>query len=266
MVAKIGDFDGDDRRHQWGAETSTQPLAIMHAKPSPTRVVRGYVAIICTVVSWLIYMITMILSLFVNNPSLTLRFVVEGVLYMTIVTTLIFSALVYLTTRQGALYRFIRHERVPRAMLDDHFAHNYDKGITVLIPSYVEQPKVVEKTIWSAALQEFPDLAVVLLIDDPPHPNNDEARAILKASRELMPKVLAELAAPAERFTKARDETVAALADQMDARLVWSHAVRKTIVRPRNGWSIRPTHGWSKIIPTISSATRYCAVLHATCV
>lgn len=218
MVAKIGDFDGDDRRHQWGAETSTQPLAIMHAKPSPTRVVRGYVAIICTVVSWLIYMITMILSLFVNNPSLTLRFVVEGVLYMTIVTTLIFSALVYLTTRQGALYRFIRHERVPRAMLDDHFAHNYDKGITVLIPSYVEQPKVVEKTIWSAALQEFPDLAVVLLIDDPPHPKNDEARAILKASRELMPKVLAELAAPAERFTKARDETVAALADQMDAR------------------------------------------------
>ena len=81
MVAKIGDFDGDDRRHQWGAETSTQPLAIMHAKPSPTRVVLGYVAIICTVVSWLIYMITMILSLFVNNPSLTLRFVVEGVLY-----------------------------------------------------------------------------------------------------------------------------------------------------------------------------------------
>ena len=135
-MARIGDAEGGDRKHQWGAETSTQPLAIMHAKPSPTRVVLGYVAIICTVVSWLIYMITMILSLFVNNPSLTLRFVVEGVLYMTIVTTLIFSALVYLTTRQGALYRFIRHERVPRAMLDDHFAHNYDKGITVLIPSY----------------------------------------------------------------------------------------------------------------------------------
>ena len=113
----------------------------MHDKPSPTRVVLGYVAIACTVISWLIYMITMILSLFVNNPSLTLRFVVESVLYMTIVTTLIFSALVYLATRQGALYRFIRHERVPRAMLDNHFAHNYGKGITVLIPSYVETAK-----------------------------------------------------------------------------------------------------------------------------
>lgn len=156
-----------DRKYQWGAETSTRPLAIMHAQPSPVCIVFGYIAIVCTVISWLVYMITMILSLFINNPSLTLRFVVEGVLYMTIVTTLIFSALVYLVTRQGAMYRFLRHERVPRAMLDDHFSRNYDKGITVLIPSYVEQPKVVEKTIWSAALQEFPDLAVVLLIDDP---------------------------------------------------------------------------------------------------
>ena len=141
-VAKQGGGNkGGDRKHQWGAETSTQPLAIMHDKPSPTRVVLGYVAIACTVISWLIYMITMILSLFVNNPSLTLRFVVESVLYMTIVTTLIFSALVYLATRQGALYRFIRHERVPRAMLDNHFAHNYGKGITVLIPSYAETAK-----------------------------------------------------------------------------------------------------------------------------
>ena len=207
-----------DRKYQWGAETSTRPLAIMHAQPSPVCIVFGYIAIVCTVISWLVYMITMILSLFINNPSLTLRFVVEGVLYMTIVTTLIFSALVYLVTRQGAMYRFLRHERVPRAMLDDHFSRNYDKGITVLIPSYVEQPKVVEKTIWSAALQEFPDLAVVLLIDDPPHPKNDEARAILKASRELMPKVLTELAQPGKRFTQARDEVMAILSDQMDAR------------------------------------------------
>lgn len=138
-----------DRKYQWGAETSTRPLAIMHAQPSPVCIVFGYIAIVCTVISWLVYMITMILSLFINNPSLTLRFVVEGVLYMTIVTTLIFSALVYLVTRQGAMYRFLRHERVPRAMLDDHFSRNYDKGITVLIPSYVEQPKVVEKTIGS---------------------------------------------------------------------------------------------------------------------
>lgn len=103
-MAKIGGNEGGNRKHQWGAETSTQPLAIMHAKPSPTRVVLGYVAIACTVISWLVYMITMILSLFVNNPSLTLRFVVEGVLYMTIVTTLIFQCARLLDyTARGAI-------------------------------------------------------------------------------------------------------------------------------------------------------------------
>lgn len=81
MVIRAGSNRGNksgDRKYQWGAETSTRPLAIMHAQPSPVCIVFGYIAIVCTVISWLVYMITMILSLFINNPSLTLRFVVEG--------------------------------------------------------------------------------------------------------------------------------------------------------------------------------------------
>lgn len=209
---------------QWGAETSTQPLSIMHTKPSGRRIVLGYIAMVCTVVSYLVYMVTMILTMFVNNPDITLRFVIEDVLYLVIVTTLIFSAMVYLVTRQGAMRRFLTHERVPRAILDEYFSHQYDKGITVLIPSYVEQPKVVEKTIWSAALQEFPDLAIVLLIDDPPYPKNDENRRILEACRALMPSVIDELSKPAERFRQHRDEAAATFKDQVLAR-------RSTIAR-----------------------------------
>ncbi|NME62682.1 glycosyltransferase family 2 protein [Bifidobacterium thermophilum] len=203
---------------QWGAETSTRPLAIMHAKPSGMRIILGYVAMGATVISYTVYMVTMILTMFVNNPDITLRFVIEDVLYLVIVTTLIFSAMVYLVTRQGAMRRFLTHERVPRAVLDEHYAHGYDKGITVLIPSYVEQPKVVAKTIWSAALQEFPDLAVVLLIDDPPHPKNDESRQILEACRSLVPSILDELARPAKRFTEHRNLATKALAGQVHAR------------------------------------------------
>ena len=206
------------RRYQWGAETSTQPLAIMHSKPTARRIITGYVAIAVTCIAWLVYVITMVLTLFVYNPHITLRFVIEGVLYLSIVTTLIFSALVYLITRQGALYRFIRHERVPRAMLDAHFAHDYQHGITVLIPSYVEQPKVVEKTVWSALLQEFPDIAVVLLIDDPPRPKNQESADILAACRALMPRVLKELAQPAQQFTQARDRAIKQLQGSMIVR------------------------------------------------
>ena len=213
-----GHEERDVRRHQWGAETTTQPLAIMHEKPKPSRIVLGYVAIVFTVIAWLVYMITMILTLFVYNDHVTLRFVIEGVLYLGIVTTLIFSAMVYLVTRQGALHRFLQHERVPRAMLDEHFSHDYDKGITVLIPSYVEQPKVVEKTIWSAALQEFPDEAVVLLIDDPPHPKTDENRAILQACRGLVPKIMRELSEPSHRFEQTRQRVRTELAGQTYVR------------------------------------------------
>ena len=77
----------------------------------------------------------------------------------------------YLMARQGALYRFRDHARVPRGELDRHFAE-YAEGITVLVPSYAEEPEVVRATLWSAALQEFPDLKVVLLLDDPPHPSD----------------------------------------------------------------------------------------------
>ncbi|MGO5288340.1 glycosyltransferase family 2 protein [Pseudoscardovia suis] len=208
----------DGRSRQWGAERSTQPLSIMHDRPTGRKIVTGYCAMIMTVVCYVVYMVRMVLTLFVHNPNITLRFVLEGVLYLLIVTVLIFSAMVYLVTRQGAMRRFIKHHRIPRAMLDEHFDHGYSKGITVLIPSYVEQPKVVEKTIWSAALQEFPDIAIVLLIDDPPNPKDDEHRRILKASRDLMPKVMDELAAPAARFRDARDKARDEMQDHTYAR------------------------------------------------
>ncbi len=206
------------RGRQWGAERSTQPLSIMHDRPSGRKIVAGYVAMAMTVVCYVVYMVRMILTLFVRNPDITLRFALEGVLYLLIVTVLIFSAMVYLVTRQGAMRRFATHRRIPRAMLDEHFDHGYSKGITVLVPSYVEQPKVVEKTIWSAALQEFPDIAIVLLIDDPPHPRDEERRHILEASRDLVPRVMDELAEPAKRFQDARADARRRLHGQVYAR------------------------------------------------
>ena len=50
--------------------------------------------------------------------------------------------------------------------------------LTVLVPSYREDARVVRQTLLSAALQEYPDLRIVLLIDDPPSPN-DPAHGVL---------------------------------------------------------------------------------------
>ena len=41
--------------------------------------------------------------------------------------------------------------------------------LTAIIPSYKEERRVIRQTLLSAALQEFPNIRVVLLIDDPPN-------------------------------------------------------------------------------------------------
>ncbi|NKX49109.1 glycosyltransferase [Arthrobacter deserti] len=108
----------------------------------------------------------------------------------------------YLLARQGALHRFREHKRAPRGELDRHFAEYHD-GITVLVPSYAEEPDVVRATLWSAALQEFPDLRVVLLLDDPPFPTDPAVKERLEQTRALAGEIEARLRAPALRFRDA---------------------------------------------------------------
>lgn len=108
----------------------------------------------------------------------------------------------YLLARHGALQRFASHVRVPRAELDRHFAGN-DGTMTVLVPSYSEEPDVIRATLWSAALQEYPSMRVVLLLDDPPFPSDPDVAARLERSRAITAEIQEELAEPASRFTTA---------------------------------------------------------------
>ncbi|WP_245933602.1 glycosyltransferase family 2 protein [Arthrobacter livingstonensis] len=108
----------------------------------------------------------------------------------------------YLMARQGALYRFRDHKRVPRGELDRHFAQ-YNDGITVLVPSYAEEVQVVRATLWSAALQEFPHLKVVLLLDDPPTPSDPLAAERLEATRALSAEISQALSVPSARVNAA---------------------------------------------------------------
>lgn len=208
MTHETRDADADtpSRRHQVGAERSTEPLPVLHSRPSALRLVLGRLAIVVTVLSWAMYVITTVLRRVIENELTTLGTVIETVVYLGIVTLLSFSALMYLVSRQGAYIRFRSHQRVPRAQVDRHFSVPDPRhGITVLIPSYVEETHVVVKTIWSAALQEFPDLQVVLLIDDPPNPCDPERLHDLETTRRLGETVMSALAAPSSRLTHARD-------------------------------------------------------------
>lgn len=190
---------GAVRRRQWGAEKRSEPLSIVHPRPSRRKIILGRLGILVTLLAWVTYVISTILRELANNPNAGFRFQFETVSYLVVVTFLTFSALMYLIARQGALYRFRDHLRVPRGELDRHFA-GYDDGITVLVPSYAEEPQVVRATLWSAALQEFPDLKVVLLLDDPPHPKDPADLAKLEKTRSLAAEISATMSIPAARF------------------------------------------------------------------
>lgn len=187
-------------RRQWGSERVTAPMAIKHPVPSLKKIVLGRLAILVTIVAWLMYVVTTIMREFIEGDRDSLRFVLEAVSYVAVVTALTFSASMYLLARQGALYRFRDHVRTPRGPLDQHFdgADNHD--MTVLVPSYKEEISVIAKTLWSAALQEFPSKRVVLLIDDPPNPTNPDDEKQLMAARELPAQIGAELEAPRRRL------------------------------------------------------------------
>jgi cellulose synthase/poly-beta-1,6-N-acetylglucosamine synthase-like glycosyltransferase/chitodextrinase len=128
----------------------------------------------------------------------------ESVLYLFIVSLLTVSALAYLLSRLGFFYRTRTHHRASRAILDQFFDTN-TPTLTTIIPSYQEDARVIRNTLLSAALQEYPDKRVVLLIDDPFVPKTAQAREQLEAARALPGEITRLLSGPVSRFTRALD-------------------------------------------------------------
>ncbi len=129
--------------------------------------------------------------------------VFEQIVFIAIVYFLIYGNLVYQAARLGYLKRRLAHKPEDRATLERIYDRARPPSLTLLIPSYREEPRVVRQTLLSAALMEYPGRRVVLLIDDPPEPSDQEAAAGLFAMRELPNRVRAMLEAPAARFDAA---------------------------------------------------------------
>ena len=189
------------RRRQIGSERRTQPLPTVHLRPSDRKIALARIAVVLTIVLWAAYVISTVLRQFLDR-SVNFNFTMQAVSYVVIVTFLCFSALMYLVARLGALQRFRSHVRVPRAELDRHFG-DHASSITVLVPSYAEEPGVVRQTLWSAALQEYPSMRVVLLLDDPPFPTNQAVLDRLNRTRALGHEITDALSEPRERFWQA---------------------------------------------------------------
>ena len=172
-------------------------------------------ALFFTAVAWLVYLIEQILRL--SRTDLNGYVLAETVVYLTLVTLLTLSAAAYLLSRIGYFDRINSHRRVPRSRIDNHFSE-HSPSLTVLVPSYREEERIIQLTMLSAALQEFSNMRVVLLIDDPPNPADVEHRLTLERTRNLVTYLNKHLEYPRQKFENAlaafeREHNGATIAD-----------------------------------------------------
>lgn len=177
------------------------PLPMLHNKPSILKLTLSRLSIVLTIVFWLFYIFSTIIRQLIDNPQ-SYGFTMEAFSYSFVVSILTFSSLMYLIARHGALETFRKHSRVPRAVLDKFYSKN-QPAVTVLIPSYREEYSIIRKTLLSVALQEYPKLRVVLLIDDNPNPNNKDDKKLLEQTRMMGKEIENLFIKPYKHFLEA---------------------------------------------------------------
>src|SRR5262249_1383750 len=109
--------------------------------------------------------------------------------FLAIVGFLIYGGLVYQLARLGYLRRLRRHRPASEPALHRFFHDPQVPSVTVLVPSYREDPRVVRRTLLSAALQDYPKRRVVLLIDDPSRPSRPHDLELLPPPPSLPPPI-----------------------------------------------------------------------------
>ena len=128
-----------------------------------------------------------------------LRAALEQAVLLVVLSFLIFGNLVHQLARLGYLRRRGRHKPVPDGELAAFAAEGVPSVVT-LVPAYREERHVVAQTLLSAALQRYPN-RIVLLIDDPPSPTEEDKR---DAMRLLPAEIEARLARPAAQIRSRR--------------------------------------------------------------
>ena len=125
---------------------------------------------------------------------------IEQSVFLLIIYYFVYGNLIYLFARLGHLRRARDHRPERRNDLESIYDTDQPPSLAILVPSYKEETKVVVQTLLSAGLMEYPSRRVVLLIDDPPNPGDEESLRQLQAMRELPAEVEAMLEAPRQRF------------------------------------------------------------------
>jgi cellulose synthase/poly-beta-1,6-N-acetylglucosamine synthase-like glycosyltransferase len=129
---------------------------------------------------------------------------VEQILFIAIVQALIWGNFVYQFTRLGYLQRRLAHRPLSREERERIYDQDdQPPSLAILVPSYKEEVAVVQRSLLSAALQDYANRRVVLLIDDPPNPTSAADKVTLEAIRQLPTRLQQSFDAAAEPLEQA---------------------------------------------------------------
>jgi len=158
-----------------------------------------WIGILVTVVATALFSRELIEIFLKSVYTVNLKLFFEQIVFSAAVGLLIHGNLTYQLTRIGYLKRLKKH----RPASPEELETIYDKespSLVVLIPSYNEEIRIIRQSILSAALQEYPNRRVVLLIDNPPNPKESADKILLYKTRSLIQEIQQFLAEPATEF------------------------------------------------------------------
>ncbi|MBS1861094.1 MAG: glycosyltransferase [Actinobacteria bacterium] len=216
------DQDAGPRR-QWGSDHNMDPMPQVPRIAGDWTMTFGRFAVVFTVAAWAALFVTVLNGQVIEGVAGHAS-LIETVGFLTAVTLLAASATAYLFGRLGFYYRTKEGRRTPRAMLDEFYGE-HRPPVTALIPSYQEEPGVILMTLLSTALQEYPDLRVVLLVDDPPNPRYAGPRRLLDSATALPAEVERLLSEPRRRFELALERFEMSVDPTMPTSAEAVHAV-----------------------------------------
>ena len=130
-------------------------------------------------------------------------------LFAVIVLILGYGNLVYQFSRLGYYVRLRRHRPIAYDELVQATAGLPAPPVVVLVPSFREDPRTIRQTLLSAALQDYSNRRVVLLLDDPPLPTEPEFAVLLESARQAPAEIMDQLAEPAGRAQTAYEAFLA---------------------------------------------------------
>ncbi len=133
--------------------------------------------------------------------------ILQLLLFCFALSSLFFGNVTYQLTRIGQLTRHEAHDVKEAATPSDlRFIYKYDSPppVMILIPSYKEELSIIVQTVLSAALAEYPDRCIALLIDDPPVCDGEDKTALL-AARETIARLNKSFKKRADFFSAAKN-------------------------------------------------------------